>query len=113
MATSSARIRDIPKVDIRGAFVRRVDLTDAILRGANLSDADATGALFRGADFAEARLARTILRGADLTGAINLTAGQLAEAIIDDDTRLPAGIDRAEVVRLASQTPAPTVANHR
>lgn len=103
MLIGSARARDIPKVDIRGAFVRRVDLTDAVLRGANLSNADATGALFRGADFAGALLAGTNLRGADLTGAINLTAGQLAEAIIDDDTRLPAGIDRAEIRRLASE----------
>lgn len=103
MTTSSARVRDIPRVDIHGAFVRGVDLADAILRGANLTNADATGAVFRRADFAGARLAGTILRGADLTGARNLTAGQLSQAIIDDHTRLPTEIDRAEVLRLASQ----------
>lgn len=90
---------NVPRVDIHGAFVRRIDLSGAILRDANLSNADATGALFTGADFNGARLDGTILRGADLTDARNLTVGQLSEAIIDEDTRLPSHIDRAELVR--------------
>lgn len=91
-----------PRLDIHGAFVRRTDLTRAILRNANLSHADASGALFRDADFEGANLTGTILRGADLTGAKNLTAKQLSSAIIDEETRLPAGIDREEVLRLTS-----------
>jgi uncharacterized protein YjbI with pentapeptide repeats len=59
-----------------------------------MSGADATNAIFREADFAGARLDGTILRGADLSGAKNLTAEQLALAIIDDHTVLPAYIDR-------------------
>ena len=88
---------DPPTLDIHGAFVRRADLSGASLRGANMSEADATGAIFRDVDFKDARLRGTILRGADLEGAKNLTLEQLAEAIIDDDTRLPKYIDRTRL----------------
>src|ERR1700712_5616352 len=81
-------------LDLHGAFVRRTDLSGASLRGANMSGADATNAIFRETDFAGARLDGSILRGADLSGARNLTAEQLAGAIIDDLTVLPAYIDR-------------------
>ena len=81
-------------LDLHGAFVRRTDLSGASLRGANMSGADATNAIFREADFAGARLDGTILRGADLSGAKNLTTEQLALAIIDDHTVLPAYINR-------------------
>jgi uncharacterized protein YjbI with pentapeptide repeats len=81
-------------LDLHGAFVRRIDLSGASLRGANMSGADATNAIFRGADFAGARLDGTILKGADLSGVRNLTAEQLAHAVIDDHTVLPAYIDR-------------------
>lgn len=86
--------RSVPVLDVRGAFIRRTDLSDTNLRGADLSRADASGALFRNADFAGARLVGTILRGADLTGALNLTEDQLASAVIDEKTRLPIYIDR-------------------
>jgi uncharacterized protein YjbI with pentapeptide repeats len=91
-----------PRLDIRGAFVRRADLSGASLRGANISGADATNASFRGVDFAGALLRGTVLRGADLTGAKNLTIEQLAEAIVDDDTILPGYIDRARLRQSAS-----------
>ena len=86
--------RKRPILNLEGAFIRRTDLSDADLSGANLSRVDASGALFRNSDFRGARLVGTILRGADLTGARNLTLAQLAEAVIDDETRLPAYIDR-------------------
>ncbi len=82
-----------PRLDIHGAFVRRIDLSGASLRGADLSGADATNATFRSADFAGAVLRGTVLRGADLTDAKNLTIEQLAEAIVDDGTILPEYID--------------------
>jgi uncharacterized protein YjbI with pentapeptide repeats len=91
-----------PVLKLNGAFIRRVDLSDAILRGANLSRADASGALFRNSDFAGANLEGTILKGADLTGAVNLTEEQLAVAIIDDGTRLPAYIDASKLGRLTT-----------
>lgn len=76
-------------VDIHGAFVRRVDLSNADLERADLSYADATNASFRGANLKDAVLKGTILRGADLRDAKNLTREQLSEAIIDDTTKLP------------------------
>lgn len=85
----------LPPLDIRGAFVRRTDLSYANLGNANLSHADASGALFVGADFAGANLTGTVLIGADLTGAKNLTIEQLRGAIIDDTTKLPSYIPRA------------------
>jgi uncharacterized protein YjbI with pentapeptide repeats len=91
-----------PKLDLHGAFVRRINLSDASLQGANLSRADASGAVFRHADFKNAVLEGTVLNGADLTGAINLTEEQLAVAIIDDDTLLPGYIDRSKIRRLKS-----------
>ena len=98
MTLTKARPRAAPALDLRGAFVRRTDLSGANLRGADLSNADATGASFRNADFQDARLVGTILRAADLTGARNLTVDQLAAAIVDDETRLPAHIDRAKLL---------------
>ena len=92
----------VPTLDIHGAFVRRTNLSGASLRGADMSEADATGAIFRGVDFKDARLRGTILRGADLEGARNLTMEQLAEAIIDEHTILPAYIDRARLQDLIS-----------
>lgn len=79
----------LPPLDIRGAYVRRTNLSGTSLRDANLSNADASGAIFRGADFAGADLAGTRLIGSDLTGAMNLTVEQLREAILDETTKLP------------------------
>lgn len=84
-------------LDLHGAFVRRIDLSGASLRNANMAGADATNARFSGADFDGAVLKGTILRGADLTGAKNLTLGQLSEAVIDDRTMLPDYIDRSKI----------------
>lgn len=98
MTVSRARREKVPALDVHGAFIRRTDLSGASLRGADLSRADASGAVFKNADFKDARLAGTILRGADLTGAVNLTQQQLASAVIDEYTRLPAYIDRAKLL---------------
>ena len=81
------------RLDLNGGFVRRTDLSYANLENANLSRADATGALFVGANFKNASLKGTILKGADLTDAVNLTPEQLAEAVIDEETKLPAYLD--------------------
>jgi len=99
------KARDIDQgrtLDLHGAFVRRLDLSGASLRDANLTKVDATNAIFRGADFAGARLDGATLKGADLTEAKNLTLEQLARAIIDSNTALPAYIDRAKLVLLTS-----------
>jgi len=82
-----------------GAFIRRTNLDRASLRGADLSKADLTGATARGADFKGAVLKKTVLKGVDMTGAKNLTLDQLAEAVIDENTRLPECIDRAALTQ--------------
>lgn len=86
-------------LNLSGAFIRRTRLDRAVLVNANLTRADMTGASIRNADLKGARLKNAILNGADLTGATNLTLEQLAEAVIDDDTKLPEYIDRAELSR--------------
>ncbi|MGU3405189.1 pentapeptide repeat-containing protein [Methylobacterium brachiatum] len=83
-----------PVVNLQGAFIRHTDLSNSDLRHADLSRVDASGAVFRNSDFLDARLSGAILRGADLTDAQNLTEAQLATAILDEHTRLPAYIDR-------------------
>jgi uncharacterized protein YjbI with pentapeptide repeats len=88
--TQDTRDRNAFRLDLHGAFLRRTDFSDFNLEGANLSRADFSEASFRGTNFKNANLTGTILRGADLTDATNLTRAQLAAAIIDDRTRLPA-----------------------
>ena len=102
----------MPAVNVRGAFIRRTDLSGADLTGADLSGADASGALFRGADFKDARLAGTVLNGADLTDARNLTEAQLASAVIDEHTRLPAYIDRTRLLEAIGAVRPPTNAQN-
>ncbi|MCB1371867.1 MAG: pentapeptide repeat-containing protein [Rhodovulum sp.] len=82
------------------AFIRRTVLDGADLTEANLTRADMTGASARGANFKNTILNKTIMRGVDLTGALNITVDQLADALIDDTTILPNYIDRAAVERL-------------
>lgn len=77
-------------LDLSGAKVRRTNLSHANLTHANLSHADLTGANLSGANLAGAILKGTILRGADLSGVVNLTKEQLASAVIDETTVLPA-----------------------
>ena len=101
-----------PTLNVQGAFIRRTNLRGASLRGADMTEADATGADLRDADFQDARLRGTILRGADLTGAVNLTEAQVAEAVIDDGTRLPSYLDRRRIVAEAGTSDGPLHPDH-
>lgn len=87
-------------LDMHGAFIRRTDLSFADLERANLVQADAANAVFRGASFRDAVLTGTILEGADLREAKGLTVEQLAEAVIDETTRLPSYISREDLLRV-------------
>ncbi|RMI45224.1 pentapeptide repeat-containing protein [Streptomyces triticirhizae] len=85
---------DLHRADLRGAHMRGTILNDADMRWAWLQDACCEGTQmafvdFRGASLNGADFRRAFLRGADFREAGGLTAGQLAEAEIDDDTRLP------------------------
>jgi uncharacterized protein YjbI with pentapeptide repeats len=79
-------------IDLSRTFIRRADLSGANLEGTNLSYADCKNANFRGVNFKDANLEGTNLVGADLSDAYNLTREQLAKAIIDDTTILPADL---------------------
>ena len=86
-------------LDVRGAYLRRTDLSFANLERANLSHTDFTNASLRGANLKDAVLDGTILRGADLTGAKNLTLTQLTGAIIDEMTKLPEKFSLEEILQ--------------
>ena len=97
------------RLDLHGAFIRRVELNKVDLENANFASADAKYGSFRGssfknadlrganlegadltgADFSGANLQGAILKGADLTDAKNITIEQLDEALIDEMTKLP------------------------
>jgi uncharacterized protein YjbI with pentapeptide repeats len=79
----------LPPLDLHGAFLRRVDLSDTNLQGANFAGTDFTDADLRGSDLMDANMKGAILRGADLREVANLAWEQLSEAVIDDSTRLP------------------------
>jgi uncharacterized protein YjbI with pentapeptide repeats len=85
---------NLDRANLQGANLRRAilqgaDLRAANLQGANLQEADMRGADLWRADLREADLWRADLRGADMRGAKNLTKEQLAEAIIDEETKPP------------------------
>jgi uncharacterized protein YjbI with pentapeptide repeats len=92
---SASRV-DKFRLDVRGAYLRRTDLSHAKLVRADLSRADFSNSILRDADFKDAILEGTILRGADLTGAKNLTKDQLRKAILDPKTKLPDGFSISE-----------------
>lgn len=85
METATDRPLNLSRARLRGT-----NFSETNLSRADFSNADFTNANFRGADFNGAILKGTILIGADLTGATNLTKEQLAEAVTDETTVLPA-----------------------
>jgi uncharacterized protein YjbI with pentapeptide repeats len=88
---------------MQGAYLMHAQLQKAVLmraqlQRADLEDAHLEGAYLAGADLQDAKLQKTQLQGADLinypTGepyrpVRELTASQLADAVIDGSTRLP------------------------
>lgn len=80
---------DLPPVDLHGAFMAGTDWSDTDLVDANFAGANLREARFQGSDMLRANLKGTDLRGADLREVDNLTPEQIAQAIIDDHTKLP------------------------
>ncbi|WP_372424183.1 pentapeptide repeat-containing protein [Salinarimonas chemoclinalis] len=91
------RVRSTPRLDLHGAFLRRLDFSEFSMRGANLAGADLSNASLQRADLKGADLRGTVLRGTDLTEVANLTVEQLMSAVVDDRTRLPTYIDAASL----------------
>jgi uncharacterized protein YjbI with pentapeptide repeats len=71
------------------ANLTNANLQEANLRGATLSGADLTGARLDKADFR-----RATLHGANLSLASGLTQAQLDTACVDEQTKLPAELNR-------------------
>ena len=83
------------------ADLREANLQDAILLGANLRDANLAranlqDARWTNANLQKANLWKANLRGASLTYVKNLTQAQLDEACVDENTKLPEGLNRPE-----------------
>ncbi len=79
--------------DLSGANLRGANLMNADLSGANLENADLHGANLHGANLLVADLNNAILTQADLRDVRNLTAEQLASAIIDSTTSIDSTYD--------------------
>jgi hypothetical protein len=80
---------DFSGADFMGANLNGANLTGTILLRADLTAALLAEANLTGALLFDANLNRADLRGADLTGAQNLTQGQLDAAILVENTTLP------------------------
>jgi len=93
-AAAPGRRQNLRGADLAGADLRGADLRGTSLRGALLVAADLRGADLRLADLTGADLRGADLCGADLGDALFLTRSQLASAVGDADTRLPAHLER-------------------
>ncbi|SNT30374.1 Pentapeptide repeat-containing protein [Asanoa hainanensis] len=80
----------LPASHISGANLVGALLRWADLRGSSLDGSDLRGAALRGCNLKGASLVQTDLRGVDLTEVKGLTHEQLALAVIDDGTLVPA-----------------------
>ncbi|WP_219532324.1 pentapeptide repeat-containing protein [Nonomuraea guangzhouensis] len=85
--------------DLRDAWLSSARLREASFDGSRLDRADLSYADLEGADFSRADMTGTILKNANLKGANlrtarGLTHRQLAQAVVDEHTRLPATLAR-------------------
>jgi hypothetical protein len=86
----------LPGVDLRGAYLWKVDLTGvhySSMRRSFLTCADLTDAHMGGTDLTFADLSGADLTGADLGQVRGLTSQQLTGATTDDETHLPEGVE--------------------
>jgi hypothetical protein len=106
---------DLPTLSVM-VCGRVVDFSNADLTEANFAGARIGDAKFNNTDLTRANFEETELGGADLSGALYVTFEQLREAIIDDETKLPAylenyrpqllEISRLKVKKLKNLTPS-------
>ena len=89
---TGANLEDVrfERSNLRWGVLANADLQRANFTGANLQSAD-----LKGADLNQVNFTATDLTGADLAGARCVTRMQLAPAIVDDQTKLPAFQDCA------------------
>ena len=91
LAGASLRSTNLQGAVLRGANLRQVDLGEAILRGADLAEAGLHGADFFRTNLQKANFDRADLRGAYLRRARSLPEAFLSGAMVDEDTKWPAG----------------------
>jgi uncharacterized protein YjbI with pentapeptide repeats len=84
---TGANLEDVrfDRSNVRWGLLENADLSGANFSGANLQAAD-----LKGADLNHVNFTQADLTGADLTGARCVTQTQLAAAIVDAQTKLPA-----------------------
>jgi uncharacterized protein YjbI with pentapeptide repeats len=86
---SEANLRD---VNLSGATLTDATLSDATITDTNLTDADLSGADLTYAELSNTALSGADLSGADLRDAQGLTQAQIEQAIGDQTTQLPIGL---------------------
>ncbi len=95
------RVRPEGKIDLRGAFLRLVDLRGANLIGADLWEADFVGTDLRRVDLTEVSLQGVNLIGADLREAIlrgaNLIGANLEETDLREVSLIGADLWKADL----------------
>jgi uncharacterized protein YjbI with pentapeptide repeats len=91
-----SNVRDVTarEANFTGSRLDHCDFSKSILAGSTFFRSEMTSCIFRGADlqrcdFQEVRMRGVDFRGANLEGTVGLTREQIAEAIIDEETRLP------------------------
>ncbi|MFI8352582.1 pentapeptide repeat-containing protein [Streptomyces cyaneofuscatus] len=87
------------------AWLREVQLSGAWLDNAHLEGAYLRAANLGGASLSETNLKGTHLFGADLSAAVGLTADQVGQAVLDEETKLPPKVE--SLLRSAPESNAP------
>jgi uncharacterized protein YjbI with pentapeptide repeats len=126
LTEASLPFANLEQANLRGAQLCKAELRKADLSGAHLSSslqppesgrewerieaatlrgAALEGAFLSGAHLAGVDLKDVDLKGADLSNAIGVSQGQLEEAIGDERTRLPPGLERPKSWTSPRRTP--------
>jgi len=89
---------NLAEADLKAANLTKANLflavlTDAILTETDLTRANLTRANLTGANLSKANLTKTNLTKADLAETRGLTCDQIRDAITDNETKLPTGLD--------------------
>ncbi len=82
--------------DLRNVDFHRSDLTGSSFerQSRDRGGPESPGPKLQGANFESAKLTNVVFRGTDLSKVKGLASDQLADAILDDETKLPRGVSR-------------------
>ena len=86
--TAAAR-RKLPPLDLRGVRLTGGNLSKTDLAGFGFRNTDLTRVDLHGSNLEDARFDGAVMVGIDLSGVRNLSAVQLASAVVDETTILP------------------------